>query len=142
MSETPICDFVKEYVKRDAVRLHMPGHKGKADFFCAEYDITETDGADSLFEASGIIAKSEKNASEIFGCHTFYSAEGSSLCIRAMLYLALSKSKSKKVVAARNVHKSFVSAAALLGIDVKWLYGNGETYLSAAVKKEDVGRTL
>ena len=25
---TPICDFVNEYVKIKAERLHMPGHKG------------------------------------------------------------------------------------------------------------------
>ena len=64
----------------------MPGHKG-ADFLGFErLDITEIDGADSLYEASGIIHKSEKNAGELFGCPTYYSTEGSSLCIRAMMY--------------------------------------------------------
>ena len=65
----------------------MPGHKGQS-FLGMEYlDITEIDGADSLYEASGIIARSEANASQLFGCKTFYSTEGSSQCIRAMLYL-------------------------------------------------------
>ena len=30
MMQTPICDFVNAYRKGDALRLHMPGHKGKA----------------------------------------------------------------------------------------------------------------
>ena len=82
---TPICDFVENYVKSDAVRLHMPGHKGKCLLGFEKADITEINGADSLFEANGIIAESEKNASSLFGSKVFYSTEGSSLCIRAML---------------------------------------------------------
>ena len=52
------------------------------------YDITEIEGADSLYEADGIIRKSEENAGCLFGAATFYSTEGSSHCIRAMLCLA------------------------------------------------------
>lgn len=110
---TPVCDFVNEYVKSNAVRFHMPGHKGK----CGKRDITEIDGADELFLASGIIAQSEKNASEVFGTHTFYSCAGSTLSIQAMLYLIALYAKEKgienRVLAGRNAHKAFVSAAAL-----------------------------
>ena len=56
----------------------MPGHKGRAFIGAEHLDITEIAGADSLYEASGIIAESEKNASELFGCPTYYSTEGSS----------------------------------------------------------------
>ena len=83
MMNTPIFDFIKNYSKSDNVRLHMPGHKGKSLLGCEALDITEISGADSLFEASGIIAESERNASELFGADTFYSTEGSSNCIRA-----------------------------------------------------------
>ena len=113
----------------------MPGHKGKGMLGFEPYDITEFDTADSLFEASGIIKESEENASLIFGANTFYSTEGSSLCVRAMLYLALlcarENRKNPRVLALRNVHKSFVSAIALLDIEVDWLYsGENESYLS------------
>ena len=27
--KTPICDFVKKYIRSGTSRLHMPGHKGK-----------------------------------------------------------------------------------------------------------------
>ena len=92
----------------------MPGHKGCGLLGFEALDITEIAGADSLYEADGIIMESEQNASNLFGCDTFYSTEGSSHCIRAMLYLALTHSgDNKKVAAGRNAHKTFLSAAAL-----------------------------
>ena len=90
---TPICDFVRSYAESDNIRLHMPGHKGTSLLGFEKYDITEISGADSLYEADGIIAESEKNASELFGCPTFYSTEGSSQCIRAMMHLICTKAK-------------------------------------------------
>ena len=85
---TPICEFVRGYAAGDPLRLHMPGHKGKELLGMETRDITEVRGADSLYEADGIIRESEENASRLFGCETLYSTEGSSQCIRAMLYLA------------------------------------------------------
>ena len=38
---TPIYDFVKEYKEKNALRLHMPGHKGKSVLGCEAEDITE-----------------------------------------------------------------------------------------------------
>lgn len=124
--QTPIVDFVRRYQKDGVTRFHMPGHKGQSYLGCEWADITEICGADSLYEADGIIAESEENASALFGSgRTFYSTEGSSQCIRAMLSLALSRHNGKErsvVLAARNVHKAFVYAAALLDFDVEWLW--------------------
>ena len=124
--DTPIADFVRAYGASGAVRLHMPGHKGKPFLDCEALDITEVQGADALYEAAGIIARSEENAAALFGSGgTFYSTEGSSQCIRAMLYLALTgrpAGASNVIVAARNVHKAFVYAAALLDFEVVWLW--------------------
>ena len=64
---TPIADFVRGYEKQNITRLHMPGHKGRAFVGCEGYDITEVAGADSLYEADGIIAESEANATKLFG---------------------------------------------------------------------------
>lgn len=135
--ETPICDFVKKYSESEFIRAHMPGHKG-ADFLGIEkYDITEISGADSLYEADGIIRRSEENAGEIFGCNTFYSTEGSSLCIRAMLYLAVKGKKNPLIAAGRNAHKTFLSAAALLDFDILWLTPDeNESYLSCKITAE------
>lgn len=132
---TPIADFLERYAASEYVRLHMPGHKGIGAL--ERTDITEIFGADSLFEADGIISESEANASEIFGAHSFYSAEGSSLSIRAMLYLVCLYAKEKgnipTVLAGRNAHKSFISAAALIGFEVEWLYSGEGSYLSCNV---------
>ena len=120
---TPVADFVQRYAKAGTARLHMPGHKGRCFLGCEPWDITEIHGADALYEAEGILAESEQNAAALFGSQrTCYSTEGSSQCIRAMLYLAVAASGSPTVVAARNVHRAFVSAAALLDLEIRWLW--------------------
>lgn len=141
---TPILDFVRNYAASNAVRMHMPGHKGKGDPEAAS-DITEIAGADDLFHASGIIGESEKNASQIFGCDTYYSTEGSSLCIRAMLYLcraAGSKTEKPWILAARNVHKTFVSACVLLDIDAEWIAPENDSLISSNITASDVAKAL
>lgn len=136
---TPICDFVKNYISQKKERLHMPGHKGCGLLGFEQFDITEITGADSLYEADGIIKISEQNASELFGSDTFYSTEGSSHCIRAMLYLARTFSGGNRPIAAgRNAHKAFLTAAAMLDLDIDWLCGSGENYLSLNFSAEDM----
>ena len=135
--KTPVCDFVAAYEQSGIARLHMPGHKGKGPLGCEGRDITEIAGADSLYEAGGVIAQSEQNAAALFGAKaTFYSAGGSSQCIGAMLCLALQKSKSRVVLAARNAHKSFLHAAALLDADVCWLWPRPYSLLACPVTPE------
>ena len=134
--DMPICDFVKTYREKDGIRLHMPGHKGKLFLGMEDLDITEISGADELFHPHGIIQKSEENASSLFGTSkTVYSTEGSSLCIRAMAYLALlwgrERGRKPVILAGRNAHKAFLSAAALLDADVRWLYPEKEQSLIA-----------
>ena len=145
--DTPICDFVREYTESNTMRLHMPGHKGEGPLGIEQLDLTEICGADSLYEADGIIAKSEANASEIFGCKTYYSTEGSSQCIRAMLYLLVQYAKEmgkKPIVAAgRNAHKTFLTAAALLDVDVQWLYPKSSaSYLSCNLSSQELDEYL
>ena len=141
---TPIVDFIEKYKKTDALRLHTPGHKGKNILGFEGYDITELDGADELFCPSGIIAESEKNASDIFGVPTYYSTEGSSLCIRAMIYL-LSQIRGQKpvIIAGRNAHKSFIYAAAMTDADVIFTKPReNDTHLSVTVTAKDVEETI
>ena len=127
MMNTPICDFVRAYRDSKRLRLHMPGHKGSAVIGPEGLDITEIDGADVLYSAKGIIRESEENASSLFGSGlTLYSAEGSSLSIRAMVYLAVLYAKQQNrrplIAAARNAHKVFMTAAALTGAEIRWLF--------------------
>ena len=153
--KTPIYDFVTEYIASGTSRLHMPGHKGHGLLSIEQRDITEIKGADVLSEGTGIIGESEANAAALFGSgQTLYSTEGSSLPIRAMLFLALLRWREREsrapgassggdaagkesggapasaarpfILAARNVHKVFLSACALLDLDVEWVWPDAE----------------
>ena len=53
--DTPIFDFVQNYIKSNTARLHMPGHKGVSFLGCEAFDVTEIKGADELYAPSGII---------------------------------------------------------------------------------------
>ena len=144
---TPICGFVQRYADSGALRLHMPGHKGVSQLGPEAMDITEIPGADVLYQPEGIIRESERNAAALFGsARTVYSTEGSSLCIRAMVYLArlwaTECGKAPVIAAGRNAHRTFLSAAALTGTDVRWLYGKERNLLSCTVTPEALDMAL
>ena len=145
--KTPICNFVKDYIKSNPTRTHMPGHKGVSLLGIESFDLTEMEGADDLYHPEGIIKESENNASGLFGCDTYYSTEGSSQCIRAMMYLcclyAAEKGEKLRVLAGRNAHKTFLSAAALLDFDTEWLVPRKmDSYLSAKIGAKELEGVL
>lgn len=112
--DTPICEFLQNYCATDAARFHMPGHKGRLTLPTA-WDITEVAGADALFEADGILLRSEENAAALYGASaTLYSAGGSTLSIQTMLSLACRP--GDVVVAARNAHAAFYHSCELLDL--------------------------
>ena len=132
---TPIYDFLTAYSERKGVRFHMPGHKGKSFLGIEHLDITEISGADVLGEAEGIIGESERCAASLFGtARTLYSTEGSTLAIKTMLSMAATESRETRplVLAARNVHKAFIYAAAILDLEVGWIYPAKDSHLCAA----------
>lgn len=143
--KTPIVNFLKSYQEKSPVRMHMPGHKGAGILGFEGMDLTEIYGADELFAAEGIIKESEQNASNLFGCSTYYSTQGSTLCIQTMCTIlcqdAKSKGKKPKILAGRNAHRSFIHAAALLDFDIEWLYGNSD-YLSCKIHAEDLEKAI
>ena len=145
---TPICDFVRDYAAGDPVRMHMPGHKGKKHLGPEALDITEIDGADVLYRSRRIIRESEENCAKLFGtARSVYSAEGSSLCIRAMLYLALLSAKEKGIrpclLAGRNAHRALMTSAALLDLEIGWIMPDkGEGLLSCRITAEKLEKAL
>ena len=145
---TPVCDFVRKYAAGEPARMHMPGHKGRTILGPEGLDITEIGEADELYHARGIIRESEENAAALFGAaRTLYSAEGSSLCIRAMLYLALMSAREKRIpcrlLAGRNAHKALMTAAALLDLEADWILpGEEGDPLGCAVTPEALEEKL
>lgn len=146
--DAPVFDFVHNYAQSGFVRAHMPGHKGKNVYNNVfdklfPYDITEIKGADTLFDADGIIAQSELNASRLFGSATFYSASGSTSCIQIML-AAVCKTGGT-ILAARNSHKALINSCGLLGIDVEWIYPEGDcasSLVSFEITAQEVEKSI
>ena len=129
--QTPIVDFLEKFNLDNPVRLHMPAHKGKVVGY--EKDITEICGADSLFDANGIILQSENNLSSLYNsAFSVYSTEGSSLSIKTTVALvkkyAIAFDKTPLIWAFRNAHRSFVDAVCLCDIKVKWLNNGNNIY--------------
>lgn len=117
--DTPIHDFLEKYAGSGAARLHMPGGKG----LVYPHDITEIDGADVLYESNGIIRASEDNAALLFGAAaSCYSCGGSTLAIQAMLAAAQAATGKHSIAAGRCSHRSLISAAVLLGLNINWIY--------------------
>ncbi len=136
----PIHDFLTKNAQSHRIRCYMPGHKGVEN----PLDITEINGADSLYEsdffgsAPGIIAQSERNASRLFGTvQTLYSCSGSTLAIQTMLALAKQKSGGKDhIIAGRYSHRSFINTCILLGLTPSWVYP--QSYLGADISVWDI----
>ena len=147
--ETPIADFVRRYAESGTARFHMPGHKGTPFLGCEPFDITEISGAGELYdaEAESIIGRSERNAATLFGAaQTCYVTEGSSQCIRAMVYLALAArptTAAPLILAGRNAHRALLYAAALCGAEIAWLWPDErESLCRCTVTPESLRRTL
>ncbi|MDR2532223.1 MAG: DegT/DnrJ/EryC1/StrS family aminotransferase [Oscillospiraceae bacterium] len=136
--KTPIHDFLTDYNSKNQIRCHTPGNKGRV----FSRDITEINGADSLYDCNGIIAESERIAARLFGAEkTLYSCSGSTLAVQAMLSLVKTALKSRsdtalRVAGFRYAHRSFVSACALLSFEVDWIYP--EEFLRAALSPNAV----
>lgn len=143
---TPIFDFVKQYSESKTARFHMPGHKGVGLLGVEKYDITEIFGADVLYSADGIINESENNLSSLYGtAHSFYSTEGSTIAIKAMLALVSEREGDERplILAARNVHTAFIKAAALLDLEVEFIYPERAGHLCRCdVTADDVERSI
>lgn len=130
---TPVHNFLIKYAEKNTVRCHMPGGKGLNNPF----DITEIDGADSLFEADGIINKSERIAASLFGAGaTLYSCGGSTLAIQGMLGTLKQLTSKNTIIAGRYSHKSLLTSCILLGFDIKWAYP--DDYLSTVIAPEEI----
>ena len=122
--KTPLHDAVRDYIEKDMSRFHMPGHKGAGtDEFAAllPWDITEVEGADSLYHAEGPLLALEEQFARLYGTRrTLLCAGGATLCIQTMLALACGTGAA--VVMGRNLHRAAINAAALLDLTPVWVY--------------------
>lgn len=122
--QTPLVHAVQQFLDEKRAPFHMPGHKGTAVYpvgDAARYDITEVDGADSLFEASGAIAQTEAHYAMLYGtAASLLCTGGSTLCIQTMF--ALAAKPGSHILCGRGVHTAAVNAMTLLGQIPVWLW--------------------
>ena len=148
MAHTPMLSGVEAYLARQTARFHMPGHRGRLPAPLAQaapYDITEVAGVDSLYESAGIIRQTEDAYRDLYGTDaSFLSVGGSTLCIQAMLALALNPhTQTNKILCGRGVHTAAVNAMALLGWQPVWVYPTQAVDgLMGAIEPQTVAQAL
>lgn len=113
-------------LSRLKTRFFVPGHKGSRSETAwlggaARLDLTEIDGADDLQNPTDTIKQSQDKITGLYGTgQSLFSAAGSTSCIQAMLTLFLKPGDT--VIMNRSCHISAVRAAAVLNLNVKWLW--------------------
>lgn len=144
--KTPLYEALLSHLALGRSSFHTPGHKGSFSLFpdrLDAFDLTELPDTDSLFEADGAILQAEEEASRLFGTErTLFSAGGCTLCIQAMLRLALPQ--GGELLCGRIIHRSAVQTMALLGLMPRWVMPRpdaGELF-PGRVQAEDVRAAL
>lgn len=106
------------YSERKSLRMHMPGHKGKAGFYglWAEtgrdpfaFDLTEIAESDDLYAPQGPLLRSQQLLAELYGAkQSFYLVNGASVGLMAALlsFLPSARQRSAKVLLPRAAHRS------------------------------------
>ncbi len=139
--------FLRDYANSGISRFHMPGHKGNFPPLSAignlsQYDITEIDGADYLFQSTGILRRLEERIAAFYKVYgSAVSTGGSTLCIQAML---AAFQPGDRILAARNAHTAFVNACALLDLKPVWILPKAldTAGVSGAVTPEQVAEAI
>lgn len=122
--ETPILNTLQDYLSKNPLRMHVPFHNGISnnDILPKELyglDISEVSGYDIEGEENPIFQSEKITANFFYVAHSFYLTGGASIGLLAGL-IALRK-LGKKVILARNVHKSVINGVILSGLEPVWL---------------------
>ncbi|WP_027626885.1 aminotransferase class I/II-fold pyridoxal phosphate-dependent enzyme [Clostridium lundense] len=152
-NETPLFDALKEYVDRETIPFHVPGHK-KGEGMDEEFrsfigenpfkiDVTVFKLVDSLHHPTGPIKKAQQLAADAYGADaTFFSIHGTSGAIQAMIMSVVSA--GDKIIIPRNVHKSVTAGVILSGATPVYMQPELDKRVGIAhgVTPETVEKTL
>jgi arginine/lysine/ornithine decarboxylase len=124
-----IIDALEKYIKKNGLRMHMPGHKGKMENDSSPfagiypYDVTEIAGMDDLHHPEGIIQEAQARAKELYQSkESFFLVNGASCGIEAS-FLALTHDKTE-VLLPRFVHQSVFNGLILSGAKPVYIPSN------------------
>lgn len=107
------------YSEENALRFHMPGHKGLAELPGASLDVTEVPGTDALFDPQEGILGAANEAAVAYGAGaSFLLVNGSTAGLQAMALWV--KAQGRRLVLPRDSHLSAVYACALADLQPLW----------------------
>lgn len=152
-NETPLFNALMEYVERDTIPFHVPGHKkgtGVDEEFKSfigenpfKIDVTVFKLVDSLHHPTGPIKKAQELAADAYGSDAaFFSIHGTSGAIQAMIMSVVNS--GDKIIIPRNVHKSVTAGVILSGATPIFMQPELDKRLGIAhgVTPETVEKTL
>ncbi|MDO4555865.1 MAG: aminotransferase class I/II-fold pyridoxal phosphate-dependent enzyme [Lachnospiraceae bacterium] len=143
----PIYEKLLKFQKENRYPFHMPGHKRRltneisAHMF--QWDITEIDGFDELFDPSGIIKESMEGLKEFYKTKkTWYLVNGSSS--GNMAAIGGTFHRGEGILLGRNCHASVYRAVELFGLKPYYIYPSYEEKwkLYGAVIPEEIDQIL
>lgn len=117
-----VLNLIESYIASGVLPMHMPGHKRNSliapylEKLGARFDLTEIEGFDNLQDPKGILLKSMKRASKLWGSKKcFFLVNGSSGGLLAAV--GALAGRGDKVIMARNCHMSVYNAMELSGAE-------------------------
>ncbi len=153
MSRKGVTQFLLDHAGIKPVSFHMPGHKGSDIYRRSGYgaflenfidcDITEIPGADNLFQTEGIIKDTAEKYRKLYDVKKSYLLiNGTSGGLIASILASVPR--GKKLVMARNCHKSVFNALTLGGIEPVYAYPSmiEEYGISGQVMASEIERCL
>lgn len=131
MTKKTLTDFLECHRSLEPVSFHMPGHKG-SEFYrelgygnitesLVDWDITEIEGADNLFQAESVIREIMERYARLYGSRNSYLLVNGSSCGLIAAVMACVP-RGGKLVMARNCHKSVFNALTLAGVEPVYAY--------------------
>ncbi len=121
--------LLKRLTEYKATPFHMPGHKRamKKSIIPYSIDITEVDGFDNLHNMQGVLKDVADRARGIYKAVSSYPLVNGSTCgILAAIYSATRE--NKKILIARNCHKSVYNAAEILDLEAHYLLPEADEF--------------
>ena len=138
---------LREYKNSETVPFHMPGHMRNSVFeswgFPVGMDITEINGFDNLYHASGVLKNSQERLSRLFGTKaSYYLVNGSTAGILASVSTCVRR--NGQILMARNSHKSAFNAVYLRGLQSRYITPrpSGEPGIHGDIRPETVRHML
>ena len=147
--DVPLYDALYDYVKKNKIPFHMPGHKQgaaipkqfKRDLF--KIDLTELEGTDNLHVPEYAIKAAQEKAARAFNSkQAFFLVNGSTCGIQVMI--ASTCSPGDEIIVDRNCHSSLISAFILCGIVPRYVYSQyiNDYGICGGINPRDIEKSL